>query len=62
MDSHTRGSGDALASTRYFAYDDNGNATTLTDGRGYVTTTVFDLFDRAYKVIDAAGSLHAAHP
>ena len=55
VDSHTRGSGDALASTRYFAYDDNGNATTLTDGRGYVTTTVFDLFDRAYKVIDAAG-------
>ena len=51
--SHIRGETDALASTREFLYDDNGNLVEEEDGRNYDTTHTYDLFDRRTRTTNA---------
>jgi len=52
---HIRGETDPDASEVEYAYDENGNLTTLTDGRDNDTTFTFDLFDRRTKTTNALG-------
>ncbi len=50
---HIRGETDEEASTETFAYDDNGNLVTRTDGRSHSTTYTYDLFDRRTRTTNA---------
>jgi RHS repeat-associated protein len=50
---HIRGETDPKASEVEYAYDENGNRTTFTDGRDNDTTYTFDLFDRRTKETNA---------
>ena len=50
---HIRGEGDAKVSETEYAYDENGNRTTDTDGRDNDTAHEYDLFDRKIKTTNA---------
>jgi len=53
--SHVLGETDPDAVTVSRAYDDNGNLTVVTDGRGHDTTRQYDLYDRLTRVTDELG-------
>ena len=52
---HILGEGATEEADIEYAYDDNGNLDTLTDGRGNDTEYVYDLFDRRTSVEDQLG-------
>jgi len=51
----TRGHGTVDASTLQIDYDHNGKRSKVTDGRGYSSTFLYDLFNRRERVTNALG-------